>query len=65
MSRVPATGRDAQALLAQLDLQPRSPRTDGSRAHADTSTDGGMAPRWVLIASASRLPQAQRTVDKP
>ena len=28
------------------------------------STYGGMAQRWVLIASEPRQPQAQRTVDK-
>jgi transposase len=65
MSRVPATLSEAQALLAQIDLQTLSPLTEGYRYHEYTSTDGGMAQRWVLISSESRQPQAQRTVDQP
>jgi hypothetical protein len=65
MSRVPAPLSAAQALLAQLDRQPLIPRPEGSRDHADTSTYGGVAPRWVLISAASRQPPAQRTVDQP
>ena len=65
ISRVPATLSAAQALLAQIDLQPLIPLTEGYRSHAYLSTYGGMAQRWVLISSESRQPQAQRTVDKP
>jgi hypothetical protein len=41
-----------------------APRLDGYRHRALTSTSGGVAQRWVLIASEQRLPQAQRTVDR-
>jgi transposase len=64
ISRVPATFSEAQALLAQIDLQPLIPLTEGYRYHEYTSSYGGIAQRWVLISSESRQPQAQRTVDK-
>ena len=64
ISRVPATLSEAQALLAQIDLQTLIPLTAGYRYHEYTSTYGGIAQRWVLISSESRQPQAQRTVDK-
>jgi transposase len=41
-----------------------APLLDGDRDRVLTSTSGGVAQRWVLISSAHRLPQAQRTVDK-
>jgi hypothetical protein len=55
---------DAQAALAQVDPQTMAPRRDGDRHRVLASTSGGVAQCWVLIASAHRLPQAQRTVDK-
>lgn len=41
------------------------PLTEGYRSHALMSTYGGVAQRWMLVASEHRRPQAQRTVDKP
>jgi transposase len=64
ITRVPATLSEAQAALAQVDPQAMASLQEGYRAHALTSTDGGMAPRWVLIYSEPRQPQAQRTVDR-
>jgi transposase len=64
MTRVPATLHDAQAMLAQADLQTMAPLTDGYRYHLLSSTDGGVAQRWVLIYSAHRHPQAQHTVGR-
>ena len=40
------------------------PLTEGYRYQALTSTNGGVAQRWVLIYSAPRQPQAHRTIDK-
>jgi transposase len=65
MTRVPATLSEAHAALAQADPQTIAPLLDGSRDRALTSTAGGVAPRWGLISSEPRLPQAQRTVDQP
>jgi transposase len=65
MTRVPATLHDAQATLAQADLQTMAPLTDGYRSHLLSSTSGGVAQRWVLIYSAHRHPQAQHTVGRP
>jgi transposase len=64
ITRVPATLSEAQAALAQADPQTMAPLLDGYRYRALTSTYGGVVQRWVLISSAHRLPQAQRTVDK-
>jgi transposase len=64
ITRVPATLSEAQAALAQADPQTMAPLPDGYRYRTLTSTDGGVAQRWVLISSEQRLPQAQRTVDK-
>jgi transposase len=65
MTRVPATLREAQAALAQVDLQALAALQAGYRDHELTSTDGGLAQRGVLIDSERRQPQAQRTVDRP
>jgi transposase len=64
ITRVPATVHDAQATLAQADLQTMAPLTDGYRYHLLSSTYGGIAQRWVLIYSAHRHPQAQHTVGR-
>jgi hypothetical protein len=61
----PATWRDAQAVVAQAAPQTRAPRTAGSRSHVVGSSAGGIAQRWLLLSSAQRQPQAQRTVDTP
>jgi transposase len=62
--RVPATWREAQAVLAQADPQTMAPLMEGYRYHVVPSNYGGVEQRWVLIHSEPRQPQAQRTVDK-
>ena len=64
ITRVPATLREAQAVLAQADPQTMAPLTEGYRYHVVPSSYGGVEQRWVLIHSEPRQPQAQRTVDK-
>src|SRR4029453_15846252 len=64
ITRVPATLTEAQAVLAQADPQTMAPLTEGYRYRVVPSSYGGVAERWVLIHSAPRQPQAQRTVDK-
>jgi transposase len=65
ITRVPATLSEAQAALAQADPRTMAPLGEGYRYRVVTSTYGGVAQRWVLIYSAQRRLQAQRTVDKP
>jgi transposase len=64
ITRVPATLREAQAVLAQADPQTMAPLTEGYRYHVVGSSYGGIEQRWVLFYSDHRQPQAQRTVDK-
>ena len=64
LTRVPATLTEAQQALAQADPPAMEPLMEGYRSQVLTSTDGGIAQRWVLIYSERRRPQAQRTVDK-
>jgi transposase len=64
ITRVPATLREAQAVLAQADPPTMAPLTAGYRYHVVRSSYGGVAQRWGLIHSEPRQPQAQRTVDK-
>jgi len=64
ITRVPATLREAQAVLAQADPQTMAPLTEGYRSRVVPSSYGGIEQRWVLIHSEPRQPQAQRTVDK-
>ncbi len=64
ITRVPATLREAQAVLAQADPQTMAPLMDQYRYQVLPSTYGGVAQRWMRIHSAPRQPQAQRTVDK-
>jgi transposase len=64
ITHVPATLSEAQAALAQVAPQALAPLQEGYRSRELTSTDGGMAPRWVLIDSEPRQPQAQRTGDR-
>ena len=61
---MPATLHEAPAVLAPADPQTLAPLTEGYRYHVVPSNYGGVAPRWVLIYSEPRQPQAQRTVDK-
>ncbi len=63
ITRVPATWRDAQAVLAHADPQARVALQEGYRAYELPSTSGGVAQRWVLIYSEPRQAQVQRTVD--
>jgi len=56
MTRVPATVREAQASLAQVDLQALASLQEGSHDHELTSTYGGLAPRWVLILTEAHQP---------
>jgi transposase len=64
ITRVPATLREAQAVLAQADPQTRAPLTEGYRSHVGGSSYGGSEQRGGLFYSEHRQPQAQRTVDK-
>jgi transposase len=64
ITRVPATVSEAQAALADADPTTMIPLMEGYRAQVRPSTYGGVAPRWALIYSAHRRPQAQRTVER-
>jgi transposase len=64
ITRVPATLREAQAVLAQADPQTMAPLTEKYRYQVVPSTYGGVEQRWRLIHSEPRQSQAQRTVDK-
>ena len=64
ITRVPATLREAHAVLAHADPQAMAPLQEGYRYQELTSTYGGVEQRWLLIYSEPRQPQAQRTVDK-
>jgi transposase len=64
ITRVPATLREAQAVLAQADPQTMAPLTEGYRYRVVPSSYGGVAQRWMRIHSEPRQPQAKRTVDK-
>jgi transposase len=64
ITRVPATLREAQAVLAQADPQTMASLTEQYRYQVVPSTYGGVEQRWMLIHSEPRQPQAQRTVDK-
>jgi hypothetical protein len=65
ITRIPATWSDAPGALAEADPETMEPRLEGYRPHVRASSYGGVAPRWVLIDSEHRRPQAQRTVEKP
>jgi transposase len=64
MTRVPATLGAAHAALAQATPSPLPRLTEGYRDQVLPSTSGGVAQRWLLLASEPRYAQAQRTVDK-
>jgi transposase len=64
ITRVPATLRDAQTVVAQDDPQTMAPMTEEYRYQVLPSTYGGVEQRWVRLHSEPRQPQAQRTVDK-
>ena len=64
ITRVPATVRAAQAILAHADPQILTSLTAGYRYHEFPATYGGIEQRWVLIYSERRQAQARHTVDK-
>ena len=63
MTRVPAPVTEAPNALEPVPLEARVPRQAGDRSHGRAAIDGGVAPRGVVLSSAPRRPQAQRTVD--
>ena len=63
ITRVPATVGDAQAVLAHADPPTMAAIQEGYRSQERRSTSGGVEQRGVLISSAPRQSQAQRTVD--
>jgi transposase len=63
-TRVPAPLSEAQEALAEADPETMEPLLAGYRAHVRASTYGGVAPRWGLMYSEHRRPQAQRTGEK-
>ena len=63
LPRVPATLTEAQEVLAQAPPATMASLRAGYRDAVVASSSGGGAPRWVLISSAQRQPQAQHTVD--
>ena len=63
MTRVPAPLTEAPTALARVPLEAMVPRQAGDRSHGRAAIDGGVAPRGVVLSSAPRRPQAQRTVD--
>ena len=60
ITRVPATLREAQAVLTPVDPQTMAPLTTGYRSQSLTSTYGGVAQRWVLIYSARSARSTRR-----
>jgi hypothetical protein len=64
-TRVPAPWSAAQAALVQAEPQAMAALHAGDRAHAWTSTSGGVEPRGVRIDAALRQAPAPRTVDTP
>jgi transposase len=64
ITRGPVTVTEAQAALAKAAPRALESLLAGYRDHVFRSTDGGVAPRWVLTSSEHRRPPAQRTVDK-
>jgi transposase len=63
-TRVPATFTAAHMALAQVDPAARAPLPAGYRDHVLATTYGGVGPRWLLMSSEHRRPQAQRTGDR-
>src|SRR5262249_39644833 len=64
ITRVPATLREAQQVLAQADPHNMAPLTEGYRYHVLPSRYGGIAQRWMVVYSEHRHVQAQHTIDK-
>lgn len=64
ITRVPATLREAQAVLAQADPQTMAPLADGYRYAERAATYAGVAQRWIVIYSEARQARVQHTVAK-
>src|SRR5262245_7648631 len=64
-TRVPATVCAAHAVRAHAAPPAMAALPEGARAHAWTSTDGGVAPRGVRRAAAPRRGPAPRPRDTP
>ena len=62
ITRVPATLTEVQDALPPIPEM--EPLAESYRYHMLASTYGGVAQRWMLVYSAHRRPQAQRSVDK-
>lgn len=63
MTRVPTTLGAAPAALAQAAPSTMPLLTEGDRDQVVPSTSGGVAQRWLRLASQPRYAQAQRPVD--
>jgi transposase len=61
--RVPATWTEAKAVLAQATPETRLALQAGSRDDAGAARYGGVEQRWLVLHSAHRQAQVQRTVD--
>ena len=64
-SRVPATGRAGQAVLAHAAPTTMGPLREDDRSQTWAATDGGGAQRGLLVDSAQRRAASQRPVDTP
>ena len=64
ITRVPATLTEVQDALAHAIPETMEPLAESYRYHMLASTYGGVSQRWMLVYSAHRRPQAQRSVDK-
>ena len=64
-SRVPATGRAGQAVLAHAAPTTMGPLREDDRSQPWGPTDGGGAQRGLLVDSAQRRAASQRPVDTP
>lgn len=64
ITRVPATLTEVPQALPQANPETMSPLQEGYRYAAGASSYGGVAQRGLVIYSAHRQPQAQRTVNK-
>lgn len=64
ITRVPATRREVQAVLARINPETMAPLTDGYRYCEEASTYGGITQRWVVVYSEARRERVRRTVEK-
>jgi transposase len=64
ITRVPATLREVQEVLAQIDVHTMAPLTDGYRYQEKASTYAGIGQRWVVVYSEAREARVKRAVEK-